>query len=124
MAALKVSLSFLEETVPNVIKKTSKIARVMTGNELFKFSPISSAGLQTAVDNLAEMEKKARSGNSADIENRNVALNDVVEFILQIAEFINHSSDPRKFTDNGFDFTADTQKYLESKHENWTGGLM
>ena len=124
MAALKVSLSFLQEPVLNVIAKTSHIAEVMLDNDLFKPSPISPQGLKTAVDHLRDMEKKARSGRKNDIENRDIALNDVDDFIRQIAAFMNQCTDKSKLNGNGFDFTTDVQKSAGEYRVNLTGGLI
>lgn len=124
MAALKVSLAFLQEPVQKVIAKAGHIAEVMFNNDLYKPSPISAMGLKTAVDHLTDMEKKARSGRKNDIENRDSALNDVDDFIRQIAAFMNHCTDPKKLTDNGFDFTTDIQKSAGEYRVNLTGGLI
>lgn len=124
MAALRVSLAFLEESVQTVIKKGGLIAAAMSGNEVYKNSPISAAGLKTALDQLKLLEKKAQNGHSRDMENRDVALEDVVDFIQQIADFINHSSDPRRLDGQGFEFTTEPQKSLDVKRLNWSGGLM
>jgi len=124
MAALKVSLEFLNESVSDIINKSGSIAKQMVNNPVFKLSPISAEGLKTAVDNLREMEKKAGSGKANDIENRNSALGDVDDFIRQIAAYLNQSSDPEKFTGNGFDFTTDPKKSAGEKKVNWTGGLI
>ena len=124
MAALKVSLSFLDEPVHTIITKAGNLARLMTNNDLYKYSPISADGLKTAVEHLKEMEKKAKSKLAPDIESCRMALGDVDDFVRQIAEFINHSSDSRKLTDNGFDFTAEVQKINKPLRVNWSGGLI
>ena len=124
MAASKVSLAFLEEPVPTIISKTKHIAEVMVNNDVYKSSPISAQGLKSAVEHLRDMEKKARGGHRHDVENRDIALGDVVDFIQQIADFMNHSSDPRKLENNGFDFTIGDQKSTSDKRPDWTGGLI
>ena len=121
---LRVSLAFLEEPIPNIIAKANHIADVMKDNSLYKSSPISAQGLKMAVAHLREMEKIVKSGKHSDVDNRNSALEDVTDFILQIAEFMNHCSDPKKLTDNGFEFTTETQKTFGTKIWNGTGGLM
>jgi len=124
MAALKVSLAFLQESVQKVIIKAGHIAEVMLNNDLYKPSPISPQGLKTAVDYLKEMEKKAQSGRKNDIENRDSALNDVDDFIRQIAAFMNQCTDKSKLNGNGFDFTTDVQKSAGEYRVNLTGGLI
>ena len=92
MSSLKVSLSFLDGPVSTIIAKCRQIATSMTTNKNFPVPPISPAGLQSSVDELKLMESKAKAGRLQDIKNRDVALADLNDFILQNAAYVEQAS--------------------------------
>lgn len=115
MAAFKVSLAFLDGSVSSIIAKSSHIATCLKNNPNYKLSPVSSEGLSVAVDELKQLEKKAKSGKKADIEKRDTALADVNDYILQIAEYVNYDSrhDMEILLSSGFDFNGEFHKKSE-----------
>ena len=92
MSAVKVSIEFLDGPVSGVIKQCTHIAASMTNNKIFNTGPVSSEGLITAVKHLSLMEKKVKGGRASDVENRNIALGDVDDYIRQLAGFLNRYS--------------------------------
>ena len=88
MGALKVSLSFLDGSVDSIIAKCTRIATAMTGNKNFPIPPITPEGLQTSVDELKQMQRRAKGNHPQDISNRDIALADVNDFILQNAAYV------------------------------------
>ena len=105
MCALKVSLDFLEGPVPNIITKCNHIAKSMNGNEHYPLSPISAGGLQSCVDELNLLQKKTKDKKSKHIEERDIALGDVNDFIQQIAPYVERAckNNLEVFLSSGFD---------------------
>ncbi len=64
----------------------------MNGNENFPIPPISPEGLQSVVDDLKLMESKAKDNKQQHIVNRDVALADVQDFLLQNATYVENAS--------------------------------
>ena len=92
MCALKVSLAFLEGPVDVVITEGTRIATSMNENKYFPIPPISPAGLQSVIDTLKEIETKNRVKKPNRINERDMALEDVRDFIVQNASYVEHAS--------------------------------
>ncbi|MBA2422340.1 MAG: hypothetical protein H0V61_03860 [Chitinophagales bacterium] len=92
MSSLKVSRAFLDGPVANIINQATKVATSMNGNENFPIPPISPGGLQSVVNDLKLMETKAKDNKQQHIINRDVALADVQDFLLQNATYVENAS--------------------------------
>ena len=105
MAALKVSLEFLEGPVPQIISKCNHIAKSMTDNDYYRLSPISAGGLHTSVTELEAMEKKNKTSKGKFSAERDMALLDVTDFVQQIAPYVEHAckNNLEIFLTSGFD---------------------
>jgi hypothetical protein len=111
MAAFKVSLAFLEGPVHTVISKSEYIAKCMDQNTNFPSPPITAGGVKTAVDHLKEMEAKTHKGGRKDLQNRDIALADLDDFIRQNAKYINRLAyyDNDKLLSSGYDSTPQNE---------------
>ncbi|MBA2407331.1 MAG: hypothetical protein H0V65_04995 [Chitinophagales bacterium] len=92
MSSLKVSREFLDGPVAKIINQATKVAESMNGNKNFPIPPISPDGLQSVVNDLKLMETKAKDKKQQHIINRDVALADVQDFLLQNATYVENAS--------------------------------
>jgi hypothetical protein len=104
MSSIKVSVQFLDGPDSAIIKKSMRIVKSLTKNPIFRLCPVSPEGIQTAVEHLSDMHKKAKKGGKQNVENLNEARGDVDNYIRQTADYINaRSLQKEELETSGFD---------------------